>query len=567
MFVRLVCVAMVLFAGPAASAVAQQAATAATSQRPPDRQLPTSGSVMLGLPEAIATALARNPALSIERLRVDAAAADTRAERGSLKEPQLNVSQASYRRDNVIASRFYPTGLYIDSENATRVSIESKTFLGGTVTAGVDYRQLTSTSNIQTLSPQYSANLVFGLTQPLLRDFGYDVATSKIRLSTARAQVAEQVFVQAAARVISQTEEEYWRWAFAREQVGVMRRSRDSAARLLTQADTLFGAGKAAPVSVQQARAVLAQREEGVIGASADTESVADRLKLLLRIDLSAELTAAGTGVGTAAMAGTPAPAIVAAVSTAATTTAPIDPAASIESALRRRPELIALDREREQREIELDIARNLVLPRLDLTAQYMRTGMAGLPSAVCVDPTALECVAAGVGVPDSIFSTMTGPRDAINQLFARQPFDGWTAELRLQVPLGMRAAKARRAEAELKLAESQLRLTAARDEVVRDVREALRLATTAQARFDAARQAASFARTQFTTASTQFDAGLVSTYDVVRMQDELDRATLNELKAQMELNIALGKVRLADMTVLDNHPLALAPRAASGTK
>jgi outer membrane protein TolC len=569
MFVRLACVAIALFAAPVTSALAQETATAATSQAPQDRQLPASGSVTLGLPDAIATALARNPALTIERMRVDAATADIRAERGGLMEPQLNVSQASYRRDNVIASRFYPTGLYIDSENATRISVESKTFFGGTVSAGVDYRQLTSTSNIQTLSPQYSANLVFGVTQPLLRDFGYDAAMSKIRLSTARAHVAEQVFVQAAARVISQTEEEYWRWAYAREQASVMRRSRDSAARLLTQADTLFGAGKAAPVSVQQARAVLAQREEGVIGANADTESVADRLKLLLRIDLSAELTPAGTPADTSAIAAAPpSPAILPALVTAtAPATAPIDPAASIESALRRRPELIALGHEREQREIELNIARNQVLPRLDVTAQYTRTGMAGLPSTVCVDPTALECVAAGVGVPDSIFSTMTGPRDALNQLFVRQPFDGWSAELRLQVPLGMRAARARRTEAELKLAESQLRLTAARDEVARDVREAVRLATTAQARFDAARQAASFARTQFITARTQFDAGLVSTYDVVRMQDELDRATLTELKAQMELNIALSKVRLADMTVLDNHPLALAPRAAAGTK
>jgi len=111
------------------------------------------------------------------------------------------------------------------------------------------------------------------------------------------------------------------------------------------------------------------------------------------------------------------------------------------------------------------------------------------------------------------------------------------------------------------------VRLTAARDEVVRDVREAVRQATTAQARFDAARQAATFTRTQFTSARTQFDAGLVSTYDVVRMQDEMDRATLNELRAQMELNIALGKVRLADMTVLDDHPLALAPLVAAGSK
>ena len=186
MFVRFCCVAILLFAGPVTRALAQDT-PAATPQVPRDRQLPTSGSVMLGLPEAIATALARNPSLTMERMRVDAANADIEAEQGGLMEPRLNISQAAFRRDNVIASRFYPTGLYVDSEWATRVSVESKTRIGGTVSAGVDYRQLTSTSNIQTLSPQYSANLVFGVSQPLLRDFGDDAASTKFRLSTARA--------------------------------------------------------------------------------------------------------------------------------------------------------------------------------------------------------------------------------------------------------------------------------------------------------------------------------------------------------------------------------------------
>ena len=72
---------------------------------------------------------------------------------------------------------------------------------------------------------------------------------------------------------------------------------------------------------------------------------------------------------------------------------------------------------------------------------------------------------------------------------------------------------------------------------------------------------------TQFTTARTQFDAGLASTSDVVRSQDDLDRAILNELKTEMELNIALARVRLADMTVLDDHPIAAPSRTVAGTK
>lgn len=560
MRVRFYCVAVVLAIAPATQAFGQDQSAA-----PPPLKLDVQalGSGRMSLSESIAIALSRNPSLTIERMRFDAAVAGTNAERGNMQ-PLLNVSQASYRRDNIIASRFYPTGLYIDSEHATRVSVETKNFLGGTVTAGLDYRQLTSSSNIQTLSPQYSTNLVFGVTQPLLRDFGSDKALSPIHLAEQRALVAEQSYIQAAARLINQTEEEYWRWTFAREQADVTRRSRDAASRLLAQADTLFGAGKIATSTVQQARAALAEREEDAIAAAADAATAEDRLKVMLRIDLATPLTPEDA-VASAAPS-QPSPSIVpaAAVSTAAPS---VDQAASLASALRRRPELIALERERAQREIELSLAKNLMLPRLDLSASYMRSGMAGLPSIVCVDPTAVECVPAGAGVPDSIFASMTTRGDAFDSLFNRHPFDGWTAELRLQVPLGMGTAKARRAEAELKLAASQLQLEAARDEVARDVREAVRQASTAQARLDAARQLTASARSQFTTVRTQMNAGLASTFDVVRSQDDLDRATLNELKAQMELNIALARVRLADMTVLDDHAIAVSSRATAGTK
>jgi outer membrane protein TolC len=563
MLVRFLCVAIFLAIAPATRAFAQDQPPAAPGLK---LDLQTLSSGRMSLSDSIAIALSRNPSLALERMRADAAVAGTRAERGNM-EPVLNVSQASYRRDNVVASRFYPTGLYVDSENATRVSVESKTFLGGTVQAGIDYRQLTSTSNIQTLSPQYSANLVFGVSQPLLRDFGYKKAVSAIRLSEQRELVARQSFVQAAAHLITQTEEEYWRWTFAREQADVTRRSRDAAARLLTQADTLFGAGKTAPSTVQQARAALAERQEDAIAAAADADTAEDRLKVLLRVDFAAPLTPTETIAR--AIAAEPSPAIVpvAATMSRPASPAPVDPAASLASALRRRPELIALEREREQREIELGIAKNQLLPRLDLTAQYTRSGMAGTPSTVCVDPTAIECVAAGTGVENSIFAALLGPRDALDSLFTRNPFDGWTAELRLQVPLGMRTARARRTEAELKLAQSRLQLEAARDEVARDVREAVRQAATAQARLDAARQVATFARSQFSTARTQLDAGVASIFDVVRSQDDLDRAILSELKAQVELSIALARVRLADMTVLDNQSIAATSRTAAGTK
>jgi outer membrane protein len=550
MLARCIGLAVLLAAGPPNSAFAQGAASP----------------VALSLQEAVDIALARNPALSVERIRSEAAQTEVVSESGRF-DPVLKTSFGVNHRDNIIASRFYPTGLYVDLERLARFTVESKTKIGSTLTVGFDLRRLESTSNIQTLDPQYSTNLVFGLTQPLLRDFGSDANTSRIRVAAVRAATAHHVLVQHVAHLIRETEQDYWRWAFAREQADLRQRSLETATRLVAQVETLFGAGKVARTSVSGARAALAQRKEDAIVAVSEAATAEDRLKLRLQVDLAATLRATDSITAADMPASSALPSGVAIVPASLTTMAQaarIDHVASLESALRRRPELLVLKRELEQREIELRLAGNQAQPRLDLNAQYMRSGMAGLPSVVCVDPTAVVCVPAGSDVQETIFAGKTSPNDALNSLFSRSPFDGWSAELRLEVPIQNRTAKALRAGATLRQTEAQVRLQAARDEIVLEVRNAVRQADAARARIDAAREAVTATDSQFTATRTQFSAGLASSYEVLRVQDELDRARVTELRALMDLNIAVTGLRLADMTILDHYGIEIERQPAA---
>ena len=550
MLARCIGLAVLLAAGPPNSAFAQGAPSP----------------VALSLQEAVDIALARNPALSVERIRSEAAQTEVVSESGRF-DPVLKTSFGVNHRDNIIASRFYPTGLYVDVERLARFTVESKTKIGSTLTVGFDLRRLESTSNIQTLDPQYSTNLVFGLTQPLLRDFGSDANTSRIRVAAVRAATAHHVLVQHVAHLIRETEQDYWRWAFAREQADLRQRSLETATRLVAQVETLFGAGKVARTSVSGARAALAQRKEDAIVAVSEAATAEDRLKLRLQVDLAATLRATDSITAADMPASSTLPSGVAIVPASLTTmaqAAPIDHVASLESALRRRPELLVLKRELEQREIELRLAGNQVQPRLDLNAQYMRSGMAGLPSVVCVDPTAVVCVPAGSDVQETIFAGKTSPSDALNSLFSRSPFDGWSAELRLELPIQNRTAKALRAGATLRQTEAQVRLQAARDEIVLEVRNAVRQADAARARIEAAREAVTATDSQFTATRTQFSAGLASSYEVLRVQDELDRAKVTELRALMDLNIAVTGLRLADMTILDHYGIQIEGQPAA---
>src|SRR4029079_14457979 len=104
----------------------------------------------------------------VEKIRIEQAREKVREEFGAF-DPLVNLRGSAAKRDNIVASRFYPTGFYQDSEQSSGVSLEGRTYSGAKLTAGLDYKRLLSTSNTQTLSPQYSANFTVGVTQPLLR--------------------------------------------------------------------------------------------------------------------------------------------------------------------------------------------------------------------------------------------------------------------------------------------------------------------------------------------------------------------------------------------------------------
>src|SRR5688572_31239266 len=90
----------------------------------------TTGTLNLTLDDAIRLAVENNPTLKVEKIRVEQARSRVDGERGEFH-PLLNSSTNFLRRDNIIASRFYPTGLYTDVQQSANVGLEGRTHTGG----------------------------------------------------------------------------------------------------------------------------------------------------------------------------------------------------------------------------------------------------------------------------------------------------------------------------------------------------------------------------------------------------------------------------------------------------
>jgi outer membrane protein TolC len=143
--------------------------------------------------------------------------------------------------------------------------------------------------------------------------------------------------------------------------------------------------------------------------------------------------------------------------------------------------------------------------------------------------------------------------------MLSANPYDNWSLELKLQIPIGNKTAKAQYAEASLRRLETGTNLSAMRDQISMEVRASIRDVQAAQKRIDASRQTVIYLEDQLTGMRQQLEAGLVSSYDVLKVFDEVDRARTTELQAMMDLNVALSRVRLAEASGFQKYNIDMA--------
>jgi len=499
---------------------------------------PTSGNLSVSLKEAVTLALENNPILKVEKVRVQQARTRIGQQQGDFT-PMFNSGTKVNRGDIIVASRFYPTGFYNESQKSQSLGIEGKSHVGTKFTFGISYADQLSTSNTQTLSPQYSALASLGFSQALLKDFGRGVSETKIRIAEKGAAIAEGNLFTKISQMIERVEEAYWNFTFLLKELEGRNRSLVNAREFLAQNENLLRAGRVASVAVLQARAAVAERERDVVMAQTAADQYEDRLKNLLWLDLN-----------TTHLIPTDAP---------EQNPVSMDLQKSMEAALQRRPELRALQSELEQRDIELKYAGNQKKPRLDLNVQYAHAGLSGKPNTTCIDPTSVLCIPVGTNVSGSIYDSRTAGRDALANIFSANPYENWSVELKLQIPLGNQTAKEQYAEASLKRLETGTNLVSMRDQITIEIRDAIRDAQSAQKRVDSSREAITYVEDQVEGMRRQLDAGLVSSYDLLKAFDEVDKARTIELQAMMDFNVALSKLRLAEASGFQKYGIELA--------
>lgn len=205
---------------------------------------------------------------------------------------------------------------------------------------------------LKLLNTHYEPTLVLQVTQPLLRNAWPGFNLAQLRIARINARLSDAAFRDKVEEVITQVISLYWTLIQARQGVQIQRRLLDRTQE--TYGDTLSRSRKdAASAAITQAQAAVKMREAALIGAR---KNILDVQQALARLLNDAQISALS---GYEVIPTTP----------MVSERLRIDPIDQMLMALKHNPQLEQARLGIAASEINVSVAKNQALPKLDLTA------------------------------------------------------------------------------------------------------------------------------------------------------------------------------------------------------
>ena len=206
----------------------------------------------------------------------------------------------------------------------------------------------------------------------------------------------------------------------------------------------------------------------------------------------------------------------------------PPDVDAGVRNALRQRTDLQRSQRQIENDETALALAKNATLPDLRVQAWYLTNGLGGT-----------ELLRTG-GFPGTIVGReFVAFGDVLRQLFAAD-FPTWTVGFTLSYPLGRSADQSALARTRLERDQDVARLRSSELKVVREVRQAAMQLEQNRQRIDTTRLGRELSEQRLDQEQKRFEVGMSTNFNVIQAQRDLAVARNNELLAQLDYQQAL---------------------------
>jgi len=370
-----------------------------------------------------------------------------------------------------------------------------------------------SNNSFLLVNPIWSQTLGGSVSLPLLQGLGTAANTATLVIARNNRDQSVDGFEKALTDSVFQVTQAYWDLVFAIENKKVKDQSLDVALRLLEDTRRKLDRGLAARIDVTQAEAGVASQQEGILTAEAAVYSASDRLKRLVDPSLLREEVS------------------VVPVDAPRVQGAELDDKRAVEqgmeAALERRPEVRQLRTSLRSQDATIVQARNNLLPRLDLVGQGGLNGTQGT-------------------LPDA------------NQNVRGGDYYNWSVFLSFEYALERSSARGSLNRAELEKNRMLLQVRNLENQVLVEVREAVRAIKTDEKRIEATRRARILAQEQLDGEISRNEHGLSTTFRVLDVQKQLVQARTDELKAIIDYHLDESRYQQVTGQLLDKNGIVL---------
>ena len=372
-----------------------------------------------------------------------------------------------------------------------------------------------SVAGINSFNPAWLGRMNYSFTQHILNGRGRNVNTRAIRIAQNNKSISEVEFERMVIELVTQAQKSYWDLVFTAEDLKVREDSLRLAEKTLSDNERQVDVGTLARIDlIQSATQVATRREERIVSTFTQNQ-IQDQIKKVLSREQDAGLILAK--ISPTQRAGLPDPSDI----------LPI--AAAIRVALENRPELRQASLQLRNSEIEVEYAKNQLLPTLDIIGRFVHSGVGGT-----------QTIRDGFGPNAPIIAVIPGGLvDAFGNL-ARMQSRGFSGGFNMQIPLSNRSQQAeysrvttgkRTVEENIKATEAQIAL---------EVRNAITAVEMNKARIETARVSRELQQQQYAAEQRRFELGASTVRFVLEEQDNLQRLQTNEIAALVNYRKAL---------------------------
>lgn len=418
------------------------------------------------------------------------------------------------------AGAFPPSAGFSNSRTTEyQAGLREHMVTGGDVELSWDLTRTRDNSLLYIPNPRYDSRLALTLTQPLLRGAGVEYNLATLRIAAINTRAAYAQFRQQVEEIVTQVQTGYWQLVLARRQLLIAQELLDKTIETRDRVRKRYEMD-ATQVEIKQTESAVETRRALRVRARKVVFDAQDQLARLVS-DPKVNLLGAY-----AIVPATP----------PVTNSVTVDPTDQLVQALKSSPVLEQARLNISAAAIRVTVAKNELLPRLDLTASAGVQGLDGKPSSAGEDMGDFNFIDYSIGAA-------------------------------LEYPLANRTARATLRQKTLERLKTVADLQNAADKVALDVNQVVREIRTSYEEMlaqQAAREASAL-ELQALEDTERIRGRLTPEFLQVKLQSQVGLAGAEdaEIRAIVSFNNALARLAQVTGTTLQQHNIQLAAEAA----